>query len=346
MNIRRIAKESGVSVATVSRILNGKDRVAEGTRKKVLEIIQKYEYVPNVIARNLSCRRSFTIGVTCPHFTGSVPKDTFFPVVISGMEEPLFISNYSLLLIYAREQNIQNKRYFVNLFESQKVDGIVLMHIRKDIPAFNYLEEKKYPYVSIGRISENQRGSYVDTDNVKRTYLAVEHFIERHNFKKIGYIGMYPDYSVYADGLKGYELCNAKYGLKINKNLVYLAKQDTEEEGYTGIQKILKSSPDCLVILGTILFNGVIRYITKHGLKIPDDVRIIHCAEIMLGIGFDTRITQVRQPVFELGRYAVDILLRQIKGNRKKEQVVLNPEFHPGNSCGCSLEEKKYEKAI
>ncbi|MCX8083096.1 MAG: substrate-binding domain-containing protein, partial [bacterium] len=192
-------------------------------------------------------------------------------------------------------------------------------------------------YVSIGRISNNQKGSFVDTDNIKRTYIAVEHFITEHRFKRIGYIGIRPIYSVYADTLEGYRSCLKRYGIEEDREIIYLAKDEDAEEGYKGAKKVLSGSPECIVVMGNIVLNGVLRYIAEQKIDIPEDIPIIHCSELPLVLPPDIQLTQVRQPVFELGRYAIDILLRQIQKKGKREQVVLNPEFYAGSSCGCKL---------
>ncbi|MCM8771841.1 MAG: LacI family transcriptional regulator [Candidatus Omnitrophica bacterium] len=342
MDIKKIAKECGVSIATVSRVLNNKPNVAEETRKKIIEVIKSYDFVPNRIAKSFVQKHTFTIGITPPDIhPHSSPDVFFFPVLIDGMEEILWKEKYNLLLLYAKSPEIQKRSYFVNLYRSKQVEGLILLNIKKDNQAFICLEESGYPCVTIGRVSENQKSSYVDTNNIKRTYMAVEHFITVHNFRKVAYIGIKPIYSVYADALEGYKLCMKRYGIPVEKDIVYLAKDEDEEEGYRGIKKILSESPECLVIMGNLIFNGILKYFGEKGIKIPEDMPIIHCSELPMVIPYEIKITQVKQPVFELGRYAIEILLRQIKGNKKREQVILNPEFCPGNSCGCSIIEGK-----
>ncbi|MCX8083050.1 MAG: LacI family transcriptional regulator [bacterium] len=170
MDIKKIAKECGVSIATVSRVLNNRPDVAEETRKKILEVIEEYEFVPNRLAKSFVQKKTFTIGITPPAMLSPMFADTFFPLLISGMEEPLSSEKYNLLVLYATPSEVQKKTYFVNLFKSKQLDGLILLNVGEDNPAFILLEEKGYPYVSTGRISNNQKGSFIDTDNIKRTY--------------------------------------------------------------------------------------------------------------------------------------------------------------------------------
>ena len=334
MNIKEFAKLTGYSTATVSRVLNGKNCVSEEAKNKILELQKKYNFYINKIGRSLSTKKTYTIGITLPHFKLPSFEDIFFPTIIRGMEEILSNNGYDLLLLTSYERQKKENDY-IRLFLEKSIDGLILLSIEKEDRGFIELEKTDFPYVAIGRVLDIHKGSYVDTDNVKRTYIAVEHFIKEHKIKKIGYIGGELKYFPYIDNFNGYKLALLNNGIEINQDYIFTVPQDIKE-GYNAIKKLMKEKIEAIVVYGNLIVSGVIEYLKEKQIKVPDEIKIILISENLPFYLPGVEFTRVEQDITGLGEMAVRILFEQIKTGKKiSKQIVLQPKFVKGNSCGC-----------
>ena len=261
MNIKEFAKLTGYSTATVSRVLNGKESVSEEAREKILKLQKKYKFYINKVGKALSTKRTDIIGVTLPQYNLPSFEDIFFPQVIRGMEGILARNGYNLLLLTSYEMGKKHNDY-IKFFKEKLIDGLIFLNVKKEDKGFIELEETDYPYVAIGRILENHKGSYVDTDNVRRTYIATEHLIKEHKLKKVGYIGGELKYLFNVDAYNGYKLALINNGIEINEKIVSTVPQKIEE-GYRGMRKLIKEGIEGIIIFGNLILQGAIRYIEE-----------------------------------------------------------------------------------
>jgi LacI family transcriptional regulator len=334
MNIKEFAKLTGYSTATVSRALNGKKCVSDEAKRKIFELQKKYNFYLNKIGRSLSIKKTYTIGITLPHFKLPSFEDIFFPAIVKGMEEILSNNGYDLLLLTSYEKQ-RNENDYVRLFIEKSIDGLILLNIEKEDKGFIELEKTDFPYVAIGRVLDIHKGSYVDTNNVKRTYIAVEHFIKEHGIKKIGYIGGELKYFPNIDNFNGYKLALLNNGIEMKEKYVFTVPQDIEE-GYNAMKKIMKEKVEGVVIYGNLIVRGVIECLMEKKIKVPDEIKIILISEDLPFYLPDVKFTRVEQDITGLGEMAIKILLEQIKTGKKiAKQIVLQPKLVKGNSCGC-----------
>lgn len=339
MNIKEFAKLTGYSTATVSRVLNGKNCVSKETREKILKLQKKYNFYLNRVGKALSTKKTNIIGVTLPHLN-NVPsfEDIFFPSVVKGMEDILAENGYDLLLLTSYELG-KNKNNYIRLFKEKLIDGLILMNVKKDDRGLKELEESIYPYVCIGKVHESNKGSYVDTDNIKRGYIGTEHLIKEHNLRKIGYIGGELNYLFNLDHFNGYKLALINNNIEIEDEIIKTVSQSTEE-GYKGMRELIKEGIEGVILFGNLITIGAIEYIKEKKIKIPDDLKIIITSEFLPFYKPDIIFTQVQQDVSGLGEMAVKILIEEIEsGKRKKRQIILQPKFIKGNSCGCEIQD-------
>lgn len=337
MNIKEFAKLTGYSTATVSRVLNGKNCVSQETKEKILKLQKKYNFYLNKIGKALSTKRTNIIGVTLPHFS-NVPsfEDIFFPSIVKGMEEILVNNNYDLLLLTSCEIG-KNKNNYIKFFNEKLIDGLILLNVKKNDEGLKELEKSNYPYICIGKVRESYKGNYVDTDNIKRGYIGTEHLIKEHNLKKIGYIGGKLNYLFNFEHLSGYKLALMNNNIEIRNNIIITAPQDIEE-GYKGMRKLIKEDVEGVIIFGNLITIGAIEYIKENKINIPNDLKVIITSEFIPFYRSNITFTQVQQDVFGLGKMAVKILIEEIEFKKKKRrQIILQPKFIKGNSCGCEI---------
>ncbi|MFN4227732.1 MAG: substrate-binding domain-containing protein [Candidatus Ratteibacteria bacterium] len=260
----------------------------------------------------------------------------FFPNIVKGMEEVLIENGYDLLLLtsFELEEKLNN---YIRIFKEKSIDGLILLNVKKDDKGLIELEKTDYPFICIGRVSENYKGSYVDTDNVKRGYIGTEHLIKQHNLKKIGYLGNELKYLFNIDHFNGYKLALINNDIEIKDEFVKTVPQSIEA-GYKGMKKLIENEVEGVILFGNLITMGAIEFLKEKQIKIPDDLKIIITSEFIPVYNERIKFTQIQQDVSALGEMAVKILIEEINTLRKSsKQIVLQPKFINGNSCGCNI---------
>ncbi|HKI47383.1 MAG TPA: LacI family DNA-binding transcriptional regulator [Balneolales bacterium] len=335
ITIRQIARELGISAMTVSRALNNRSNVDENTRKRVLETAKRMGYKPNHIARSLTTKRTFTIGVVLPKMSHS-----FFPDAIRGIEEIAYQKNYQLILTHSSE-DATRETIVIESLVSKRVDGILISSAQnvKDLKHYNELLESNYPVVFFDRWMPGLAASSVRTNDEECAMLITRHLIEKHGYTKIAHISGPGNVSIGADRLMGFRRAMEEARIPIHKNWIVEAGFD-EKTGYDAAKKLLSLPkeilPEAIFAVNDSTAFGAMEAIYEEELKIPDDIAIVGFSDDKQDKLLNPPLTTVHQPAYEEGKRATQILIDMIEGKSKSiEDVVVKSYLVIRKSCGC-----------
>lgn len=318
-NIQEVAKMAGVSPSTVSRALNGFPGISEKTRQKVIEIAKKLNYKPNYRGQILTTKSTKNIGLLITDIT-----NPFFPELVRGAEETASESGYTILLGNTSE-SIDKETSYLEFFSRGPVDGVIISASRISNEHIISLAEEGLPIVVINRILEHPKISYVSTDMEKGGYIATKHLIELGH-TKIAFING-PSHSEAAERrLSGYKKALAESKIRYDSKLVSF-NVPVAESGYKEATRLLNTEdpPTAIFTYNDLMAFGVIRAVKDLGVRIPDDLSIVGYDDIFFSSFTDPPLTTIRQPKEKLGKKAVELLLKLMKGER--QGILVEPEL-------------------
>jgi len=330
--INDIAARARVSVATVSRVLNNSPKVNPQTRQKVLSIIKKFNYNPNPLARGLIKQKTENIGLfvpLSPHFFSQY----YFREIVRGISEILISTRYELII--KQPKNFDAYLGYPSEVSLDSFDGLILISPPKDDHLVKYLETfRKKPTVLI-----NFRSSFlnfVDLDNVSEAKKMTEYLINLGH-KKILFINGIATSLNSLDRLEGYKLALIENNISYNPSLVFYADFD-QAKAYAFMKEFLDSgeSIDAVFCANDLMAIGAICAIKEKGLRVPVDIPVVGFDDIDVAGYFDPPLTTIRQPLFEMGKKAAELLLNQIENGEtiKQEDVIFQGELIIRKSCG------------
>jgi len=333
INIKDIAKLANVSVATVSRVINENPNVSEKTRRRVLKIIQEYDYYPSASAQNLSKSKTQIATLIIPYERGFILSDAFLPPLIKGLTETLDQNEYNIILSALEVPYIPEK--YLSLYKRGIVDGYILANVKRDDPFPEMLYEENIPFVSIGKISPKlKRYPYVDSDNIKGAYDATLYFLEKGH-KRIALLKGTQTYNFIQERYEGYVLALKKYGIKPDSKLI-VEETLTIDGGYRAMKKLLKidNPPTAVFSCSDYMVIGAMNAIIEEGLDIPEDVAIIGFDDLYINARIDPPLASVKQEIEEIGKEAAKLFLQILKDPINYESKIIPVKFIWRKSAG------------
>ena len=325
-NIKELAGKLGVSVTTVSRVLNGKSekfRISKSTRRKVLEAARKYHYSPNRIARGLKLEKTETIGLIIPDIA-----NPYFGSIAKTIEMEAHKSGYSIILSDSLD-DINTEAELLQLLTGRKVDGIIIAPTGKSSKHVTEIQEQGIPVVVIDRYFPDANLPFVTTDNYTGAFLAVQHLIEMGHCR-IACIQGINGISANNERVRGYKEALQKNNLEVDEALI-LGIDFGEKNGYIQTQKVLAltNRPTAIFALSNLISLGTLRALKEAGLTVPDDISIVSFDEQPYSAFLACPMTTVEQPREKIGRLAFDFLLKMInEGTSKKiDNLMLQPRM-------------------
>lgn len=328
-----IAREAGVSKATVSLALNGKPGVAPATRRRILEIAERLNYQPNASAKSLALQRTHTLGVIVPDITSP-----FYAELVKGVEKEASENGYYLMLCTTTGKPSREKMY-LRLLGEQRVDGLIFITPRGDETLIHQIHSAGFPLVVVDRDIQAEDGVVeVIVDNFHGALAAVEHLIAL-GYRRIGFINGLPELQASRDRLRGYQLALREHGITPDEQWIQ-AGDFQEEGGYRCMQRLLRLSPplEAVFVASDLMAMGAIRALREAGISVPEDVAVVGFDDIPASAYFNPPLTTVRQPMSKMGAMACRLLLQLIKGEEILERkVILQTKLVIRASCGASL---------
>ncbi len=329
-----IASHLGVSVMTVSRVMNDSPNVGKKTRARVLEAAKKFGYIPNHIARSLAIRRTETIGVVVPEITHS-----FFPEVIRGIEDAAYSSGYHLILAHSAEDE-ERERDGIRTLLSKRVDGLLISTAQTIKSHLVYKEAIRLgiPVVFFDRVVRNIGASCVSIDDEECSSLVTEHLIG-HGYKAIAHLSGPSAVSIGKDRLNGFRKALARNGIEYRPEIVVQSGFD-ERGGYQAMESLLhlpvRERPDAVVAVNDPAAFGAMKAIQEHRLRIPQDIGIVGMSDDVRAELVYSPLTTLRQPAYIIGKTAAETLISEIEGKSKPgKKIIVQTELAIRKSCGC-----------
>lgn len=308
--IKQVAEIAGVSIATVSHVINGTRFVSEETKNKVFRVMQELDYRPNSAARSLRSQKSNTIGLIVP----ILPSDTsnfFFMTVAQGIQHTLKKHGYHLLLSNNSTEEIQDEIEQIKLFNTKQIDGLIIASIANEVSYLNEIVGKQYPVVFIDRQPRGYQGDYVLADGFGGTYRAIQALFDKGH-RNIGLLTGELGITTSNERFEGYKQALKDNGIAYNPEIVSIARSDFEN-GYEATKALLENNEiTAIFIANNVLTMGAMKCIQEKKIRVPEELAVI---------GFDdydwTRITTppltvIRQPSYELGEKAAEIMIERI----------------------------------
>ncbi|MHB1688366.1 MAG: LacI family DNA-binding transcriptional regulator [Ignavibacteriaceae bacterium] len=304
-----IAKKLNVSKVTVSKALRGHPDISKETTLLVKKVAQELGYTPNYMARNLSSRRTNTIGVVVPkiaHF--------FFSAVIEAIYDAAFNNNYEIILTVSQENAEREIKHIKSLL-AMRVDGLIVSITQqtRDKAIFEKVLKQGVPLTFIDRIFDIPGTNSITVDDRGGTFQAIEHAIKL-GYTKIAHLAGFPEINIGLRRYQGFEDAMRKYDLPVNSDWVIYGGFG-EEAGYRGFMKMYNNNnlPEFIFAVTYPVALGVYAAVQEVGLKIPDDVDIMCFGNSDVNRFISPSLSCVDQPTEKLGKTAVELTLDQIK---------------------------------
>ncbi len=304
-SIKDVAREAGVSIATVSRVLNGIDVVNDETKRKVLETIEKLDYRPNILARSLKTQKSSTIGIIIPDISNPV-----YPEIVRGAEDVASIYNYNIMLCNT-DLDIEREKESFNILREKMVDGVIYMSNALEGDIKNLISTIEVPTVLVDTLDSEKKIPSVGIDNYSASYDAVKHLIEKGN-KKIAYIGYHEEKSSnYSRLYKGYKKAMEEFST-FDSSLVHFGALKAED-GYKGITEILEVAEiDGVFCASDEVAMGAINALRERGIAVPEKVDVMGFDDIALASIYYPKLTTVAKPLYDMGSVGMRLLIKII----------------------------------
>jgi LacI family transcriptional regulator len=324
-SIKTVAKHAQVSIATVSRVLNGTKRVSPDVEKRVLEAVETLNYQPNAPARNLRQQRTLSVGILLPRL-----NDFFFADLAYVLERTLSAENYTPLFC-STENDEEKEAAIVNNLINHRVDAIILVPsvpVRKSIKSVERLLERSIPVVLVDREMPEFDLSQVVSNNEQGAYDAAA-FLLALGHRHIGMIDSGADGTKYSgepghERMKGFQRALRERGIPFDDSLVEFSNRDNIEMGYYGALKLLRQSPHITAIfaLTDAIAVGILRAASELGLKVPQELSVVGFDDLQLASHVIPRLTTIAQPVEQIGQKATELLMRQIQSPQTLPETV------------------------
>jgi LacI family transcriptional regulator len=325
VDIREVARRSGVSMATVSRALNGRPDVSAATRSRIEEIARRLGYAPNQQARALVRRRSDMVGLIWDtSYVETKGRSPFLSDMLVGLKMALADTGYHLMLLSPQAAD-HGVNAFVQAAMQHGLDGVVLMGVDADLPALAALINSGRPCVGLDLPVQGSRASYVSSDNVAGAGTAVRH-LHGLGHRRIATILGPQSMMAASDRLAGYQAVMGELGLDVPDG--YLQEGDFfRESGYTSMQALLalKKPPTAVFAAGDEMAVGAMQAAIDAGLEIARDISIVGYDDIELASIVRPSLTTVSQDYLAIGAAAVTLLTQIIDGELDTPQPVHVP---------------------
>ena len=330
ITIKDIAKALGLSTSTVSRALRDSYEISPETKQRVLEYAKENNYRPNPIALSLKEKRSSSIGVLVCEIANS-----FFSQAINGIESVAQEKGYNVIIAQSKE-DFEKEVSSIQYLASRSVDGIVFS-VSAETSDFSHIQQlygRGMNMVSFDRVVDFPGIHKVSVDNYKAAYEATTHFIN-NGFTNIACVANAAYLSITKERVEGYKAALKDYKIKLNPdNIFYCIHGGMLYEEVEAIMTKAMSSkqkPDAILACSDKITTGVMRFCQQEQISIPNEVGLVGFSNLDLTDLLAPSLTVVRQPAYEMGRIAAELLIKQIESKRpikEFEDVIIATELH------------------
>ncbi len=316
ITIKDIARELGISPSTVSRALKDHPDISQETKRLVNELATKYHYKPNIIALSLRSQRSNVIGVVIPEIV-----HYFFSSVLSGVEEVAKAHGYSVMISQSGE-DFEREVAACDIFLNSIIDGLLISVSKEtaDYSHFHRFEDEGIPIVFFDRAIEEINADRIVIDDFDGAYQATEHLIIQGRRKIVHFAGP-QNRLIGQNRLNGYRKAMRDNGVVIDESLIMHC--DTFQAALVETQKLIDSGVkfDSIFTVNDFTAAGAVKILTRNGIRIPQDVSVVGFGDDQTSMMVEPTLTTVSQPGYEMGKRAMEQLIRRITQNKQEPPV-------------------------
>ncbi|GAB1489363.1 MAG TPA: LacI family DNA-binding transcriptional regulator [Opitutaceae bacterium] len=330
VSLTDVAKLAGISIATVSRAISHPEKLAPETLTRVKAAMAELNYRPNRVARRLRQRsgRRHLLGLIIPDI-----QNPFFAEIARGVEDVAYANEFAVMLCNS-DENLKKEAFYLGVMQSESVDGIILPPINDHDPAIIRLAAAGMPIVSVDRSLVNSSIDKVEVDNRQGAFEAVDHLL-RLGHKRVAMIAGRQNVSTSRERRLGYEDALAAHNIPLRED--YIRTGDYKQaSGHALADELLTRAPrpTALFVSNNLMTVGAMEAIHKRGLRIPEDVAIIGFDDLPWAEALDPPLTVVRQPAYEVGRSAAELLLKRLSDpSAPAAWLRLRPKLILRSSC-------------
>jgi DNA-binding LacI/PurR family transcriptional regulator len=301
-----VAKRAGVSIATVSRVLNDSPHVSPHVRRKVLRAVKDLNYQLNRTAQRLRAKQSRVIGLIISDI-----QNPFFTAVVRGIEDIAYQQGYSVVLCNSDEDPEKEKLY-INVMRAEAVAGVILASTSQSDPLAVDLVEHGIPVVAVDRRLRHRQIDSVLAANVAGAQQAVTYLIGLGH-RQIGFVGLPLTRTPGKERYEGYQRALQEHGLTVDRRWVRIADAK-QQGGYQATLELVQASPTptALFVANNLMTLGALDAVRERGLRIPDDMSVVGFDDVPWATLLQPPLTAVAQPTYELGQKAAQLLLERL----------------------------------
>jgi DNA-binding LacI/PurR family transcriptional regulator len=323
-SLQEVAQRAKVSIATVSRVLNKSDKVVPETRATVEQALRDLGYRPSRVARRLRMNsgHAHLVGLIIPDI-----QNPFYAEIARGVEDAAYASEYALILCNS-DENLEKERFYLDVMRAESVDGIVLPPFDDTDVGVVEMVKTGIPVVCVDRSHAKVKTDLVEVDNYLGALEAVRHLIERGH-KSIALIEGRTQVSTSRERRRGYVDALAAHGITARKELMR-AGDFKQESGRILTNELLdlRKPPTALFVCNNLMTVGALAALHQRGVRVPAEVALVGFDDLPWAEALDPPPTVVRQPAYEVGRQAMELLLKRImEPERPAVTVRLRPEL-------------------
>ncbi len=324
--MKDIARDLGVSVITISKVLRNHPDVGDETRERVLARVKELDYRPNLAARSLVTGRTYLVGLVVPDLL-----HPFFAEIAKSLSEILRGSGY-YLIISSSEEDPDIEEQEINQLLARRLDTIIIASCRSTVDLFFRIEKQKTPYVLIDRLLPGLAANFIGVDDEAVGKLATAHLIEI-GCKRIAHIRG-PETSTGVRRVEGYRRALAQAGLNVIDDYIITERKgdvDTKQRGADAMRELLSLNPrpDGVFCFNDPLAMGAMNYAIDQGIRIPEDIAVIGCGNLHYDDSLRVPLSSIDQHSRRIGEEAARIALGILNSKipPRPENVVLQPEL-------------------
>jgi LacI family transcriptional regulator len=316
VTIYDVAREAQVSMATVSRVVNGNTNVKPSTRAKVLEVIKRLDYRPNAVARGLASKKTTTVGVLLPDITNN-----FFNSLALGIDDIASMYKYNIILDNA--DNKKESQVLSNILAKQ-VDGVIYMGHQLSDSVREEINRTNTPFVLAGLNDEKNEIPSVNIDYTQAFYEVVTGLLEQ-GYQHIGFLASKPYFANNIDRYNGYVKALEKAGKTVDQDLLFETADSRFKNGEEISSRIKNSKADALVVVGDELAVKVTNYMVDNGVKIPEEFAVVTSNNTALTEIVRPSLTSIEPPLYDIGAVSMRILTKLMHKEEDVENHVTLP---------------------
>ena len=318
--MKDVAGLAGVSIQTVSAVVNNKPDITRETRSRVLAAIEQLNYQPYSVARSLRTRQTRTIALVVYNIASIA-----IAAIASAAEAHAHSFGYRLTL-YNTHDDIERETGYFNAVVQQWVDGVIFVPAKGGVGRLDILQSAGIPSVAIDRIPDNYEGPAVMLDNLKAGRLAGEHLLDLGH-RQIAHISGPLELRLARERLAGFQQALEARGVEPS-SWVVAANSFSCQSGYQAMQQLLayRPRPTAVFVANDLMAIGAMRAVDEAGLQVPDDISIVGVDDIQVAAFQTPPLTTIRQPFTEMAILSVQLLLDILAGKEVAQaQIVIEP---------------------